>query len=188
VPQEYSPAPQVEDVARDLIDAHHSHLATVRIDYVFTTEQLKEKGKVVWGRAKKVTGLNAWLASEDRGYDSESPEEFFVIEIHRGTWLMIDEKSKRALVDHELHHLDVDIETSKLSIRPHDLEEFNAVVRRHGLWRDDIEFFIRAANERDRGLFDERGYDRITMQVGDKEVDITSQVEDAGARRREAGA
>jgi len=114
MPQEYQPAPDVEDVARRLVNDYHSHLSSVRIDYVFTTEQLKEKGKVVWGRAKKVTGLNAWLASEDRGSDAESPEEFFVVEIHLGTWLMIDEKSRRALVDHELHHLDVDIDTSKL--------------------------------------------------------------------------
>lgn len=170
MPQEYQPAPEVEDVARDLINDYHPHLATVRIDYVFAGEPLKEKGKVVWGRAKKVTGLNAWLASEDKNPDAAPPEEFFVVEIHRGTWLMIDEKSRRALVDHELYHLDVDIETSKLSIRPHDLEEFNAVVRRYGLWRVDVELFINAANQRERSLFDERA-DRMADHVMDRVAD-----------------
>jgi hypothetical protein len=167
MPQEYQPAREVEDVARRLINDYHPHLASVRIDYIFCTEQLKEKGKVVWGRAKKVSGLNAWLASEDRNPDAATPDEFFVVEIHLGTWLMLDEKSKKALVDHELHHLDVDIDTSKLSLLPHDLEEFNSIVRRYGLWRDDIEFFIRAANGKERGLFDDRA-DQVLDRVADE--------------------
>jgi hypothetical protein len=167
VAQEYQPAPEVEDVARRLINDFHSHLATVRIDYVFAVEQLKEKGKLVWGRAKKISGLNAWLASETRMREAASPEEFFVIEIHKQTWQMLDEKSRKALVDHELHHCDVDMETSKLSTRPHDLEEFNAIVRRYGLWRDDIEFFIRAAKERERGLFDDR-LEQVIDHVADE--------------------
>jgi hypothetical protein len=170
MPQEYQPAPEVEEVARRLINDFHSHLATVRIDYVFTTEQLKEKGKVVWGRAKKVTGLNAWLASEDKLRDAVEPEEFFVMEIHRATWLQIDEKSRRALVDHELCHFWVG-ENGSLSIAAHDLEEFNAVVRRYGLWRADVEFFIKSAKERERGLFDDGDDDRIAGQVLDRVAD-----------------
>lgn len=152
MPQEYQPAPEVEQVARRLIDDFHTHLATVRIEYVFCTEQLKEKGKVIWGRAKKVSGLNAWLADEDRDYDAKSPDDFFVVEIHRGTWLVIDEKSRRALVDHELCHFWVD-EAGALSLLAHDLEEFNAVVRRNGLWADDIKFFLEAAG-RQKDLFE----------------------------------
>src|SRR5262245_3582640 len=108
MPQEYQSAPEVEEVAPRLINEFHSHHGPVRSDYVFTTAQLRENGKVRWGRAKKVSGLNAWLASEDKLRDAVAPEEFFVVEIHRGTWLQLDEKSKKALVDHELHHLWVD--------------------------------------------------------------------------------
>src|SRR5262245_7245289 len=156
MPQEYQSAPEVEDVARDLINAHHSHLATVRIIYVFASDPLREKGKVVWGRAKKVSGLNAWLASGDKGRDASAPAEFFVIEIQKTIWAQLDDKSRRALVDHQLTHCDVDIETGNLTMRPHDLEEFNSIVRRYGLWRDDVELFIDAANQ--RGLFE--GFER----------------------------
>jgi len=180
MPQEYQPAPEVEEVARDLIHDYHPHLGSVRIIYVFASESLTEKGKVVWGRAKKVSGLNAWLASENKSRDAATPDEFFVIEIHRATWLQLDEKCKKALVDHELSHCDVDIETSKLSLRPHDLEEFNSIVRRYGLWRADVEYFIRAAQRQD-GLFDQ-----ITVRVGDEVVDITDKIEEI--RRREARA
>ena len=43
---------------------------------------------------------------------------------------------------------DDDLETDnpiKLSVKPHDLEEFSCIVRRHGLWREDIEDFVNAA-------------------------------------------
>jgi putative metallopeptidase len=183
--QEYQPAPEVEDVARRLIDDYHTHLTSVRIDYVFTTEQLKEKGKVVWGRAKKVTGLNAWLASEDKLRDAVEPEEFFVMEIHRATWLQLDEKSRRALVDHELCHFWIE-ETGKLSILGHDLEEFNAVVRRHGLWQVEVEMFLRAAKEKERGLFDDRVeqvFDRVADEInaGALGPEVTASVQ-RGAR------
>jgi len=165
MPQEYAPAPDVDEVARDLIDSYHSHLASVRIDFVFVSESLKENGKLVWGRAKKVGGLNAWLASETRRPDAIQPEEFFVVEIDRKVWGQLDDKCRRALVDHELTHLDVDIDTSKLSIRPHDLEEFNSIVRRYGLWRDDVQLFIEAAKD-ERKLFETR-IERIIERINE---------------------
>jgi hypothetical protein len=173
MPQKFSPAPEVEDVARRLIDDFHPHLSTIRIDYVFASEPLKEKGKVVWGRAKKIGGLNAWLASETKFREAATPEEFFVIEICKQTWQQLDEKSRRALTDHELSHLDVDMETGKLSLLPHDLEEFNSIVRRYGLWRADVEFFIRAANgqkdlfEATKNEDDDRYFDGVLDRVAD---------------------
>jgi hypothetical protein len=164
MPQEYQPAPEVEDVARGLIDAHHSHLGPVRIEYVFASEPLKEKGKIVWGKTKKVSGLNAWLAADYKPRDPSAPEEFFLIEIVKPVWLQLDEKSRRALVDHELTHCDVTPE-GKLALRPHDLEEFNSIVRRYGLWRADVQLFLEAAKHPD--LFssaeDNRDYERATV-------------------------
>lgn len=166
MPQEYQPAPEVEEVARDLIHDYHTHLAAVRIEFVFASEPIKEKGKSVWGRAKKVTGLNAWLASEIEVRDANPPKEFFVIEVVKPIWLQLDEKSKKALVDHELEHCEVDIDTSKLSIRGHDLEEFNSIVRRHGLWKAAVELFLRAANNHQKGLFTaEDVLDNVTDQI-----------------------
>lgn len=174
MPQEYSPAPEVEEIARDLIYSDHTHLASVRVEYIFASEEIKQNGKVVWGRAKKVTGLNAWLASEFERRDAKEAEEFFVIEIVRPIWLQLTEKEKKALVDHELTHCEVDLDTSRLSIRPHDLEEFTSIVQKHGLWRSDVEVFVEAAKQ--KPLFD-RGYDKVTMIVGEKEVDITDHLE-----------
>lgn len=174
MPQEYSPAPEVEEIAKELIHHHHTHLAAVRVDFIFASEEIKQNGKIVWGRAKKITGLNAWLASEPEWRDARTPEDFFVIEIVKPTWLQLDEKSKRALVDHELTHCEVDMDTSKLSLRSHDLEEFTSIVREYGLWRADVEMFVNAATQ--KKLFD-RGYDKVTMRYDGEEVDITDHLE-----------
>lgn len=155
--KEFQPAPDVEAIARELIELYHSHLGPVRIEYVFVLEAPKVAGKLVWARAKKVSGLNAWLAQEQRRELTE-PEEFFVIEVVKPIWGQLDEKARKALVDHELTHCWVD-EKGKLSIHPHDLEEFNSIVRRWGLWRDDVQLFIEAARDRQPAL----GFDRIEM-------------------------
>lgn len=141
----------MERIAAEIIHDQHSHLGPVRVVYVFASEAIKRKGKELWGRAKLVTGLNAYLA----GVDADETEPFFVIEISAPIWRILTDPQKRALVDHELEHLDVDPETSKLILRGHDLEEFSGVVRRHGLWRDDVIAFVEAAKAgAQKGLFD----------------------------------
>jgi hypothetical protein len=139
-------------VANRLIDKHHSHLGPIRIEYYFLSEPIEERGKDVWGRARKVTGLNAYLALPVKPEQAIEPKGFFVIEIVKHVWGQLDEKSKLALVDHELCHCWVDDE-GNLKITPHDLEEFNSIVRRYGLWRDDVVAFLDAAQGK---LFDRR--------------------------------
>jgi len=148
----YTPAPEVKQIAEDLIPKYHQHLIDfdVRIEYVFIDKTPKAKGREVWGTCRKISNLNAFLAN---GQDGSDP--FFVITISEPVWEVLPPKSKVALVDHELCHAwaeaQQDEETDgsedvvKLSLRPHDLEEFSCVVRRHGLWRDDIQAFVDAA-------------------------------------------
>lgn len=197
-PIKYREAHEVEKVARDLIYDYHTHLATARIKYVFRSEPAEEKGKLVWGKARKMGGLNAWLASTgiDRGYEQSEPLPFFVIEIAEPIWNAIDDKTRRALVDHELTHCDVDIDTSKYSLRPHDLEEFGSIVRKHGLWRDDVELFVKAALEAGKyklPLFDEdhpgKSVDEaIADEINQVRAQLGEQVLDSVADQVNAGA
>lgn len=171
MPQEYAPVPEVAKVTRQLINNEHSHLGPVRIEYVFVSECPKVAGKIQWGRAKKVSGLNAYLASENQ--EPGIPDEFFVIEIVRPVWTQLDEKSKKALIDHELTHCWVDDEDG-LSIKPHDLEEFNAIVRKYGLWRDDVELFIEAAHaSKQRDL----GFETISIGLTGSDDQVTMSAE-----------
>ncbi len=141
----YSAAPVVERIAEKLIAAHHQHLATVPIRYVWRDKAARSKGNIVLGKARKISGLGAHLVHLVR--DDEPPDEveFFVIEIAADVWPKLNETQRTALVDHELCHLGVEIpeqdQERKLVLRGHDLEEFAAVVQRHGLWRPAVETF-----------------------------------------------
>lgn len=151
---EYRNAVEVEDIGREIMEEHHGHLLGVRVSFVFMDKTPKSKGKDIWGRAKKISGLPAFLADENGlrdHYDSENPQEFFVIEISEEVWETLTAKGKRALVDHELSHCEIvmDDETgvAKLAIVGHDITEFDAVLRRHGLWNESVEDFVKAGAE-----------------------------------------
>lgn len=139
----YSAAPAVAEVAHPLIAAHHSHLSDVPIVYIFRDPAAVARGRVVLGRARRVAGLNAFLAALAAGEAAEDDAEdhsFFVMEIALEEWEGATRAERAAVVDHELCHFGVTDE-GDLEIRGHDLEEFDAVVRRHGLWREDVARF-----------------------------------------------
>jgi hypothetical protein len=137
----YYVAPEVERIAEKLIEQHHRHLLDVPIRYLWRDKAASSKGKVVLGKARKVTGLPAHLVH--LALKDEPPEEveFFVLEIAADMWQTLTEAQRVALVDHELCHLGTAGADERLIVRGHDLEEFSAVVERHGLWRPAIETF-----------------------------------------------
>jgi hypothetical protein len=147
---EYMQAGEAAELARGIIDRHHSHLATARVEFVFNKKTDKEgqpqflesKGKRLLGRAKVVSGLGAYLARED---EDDGDEQFFVIELCWWSWQHMDEGQRLALLDHELCHCEVDLDTAKLKTITHDVEEFSAVVERHGLWWADVLRFTERA-------------------------------------------
>lgn len=152
----YAPAPEVAETAAELINEHHSVLSVAPILYVFRAPALRTRGRVVLGTARKITGLAAFLADlaageveDDIDLDDADvePEDrsFFVMEVAFDEWARATAEHRRALVDHELCHFAIDDE-GQLAIRGHDLEEFTAVVERHGLWRDDVRRFAGACS------------------------------------------
>lgn len=153
----YRPAPEVADIAQDLIGEHHTHLTNRKIVYIFRDSPQKRAGTEIWGKARKVGGLNAFLNAQADGaldlehaYDEEADHSYFVIEIAEPIWHELDETGRRALVDHELSHCEVHISDSgkeSLRIIPHNLEEFTEVVRRHGLWKSELRRFAKVTNE-----------------------------------------
>ncbi|MBV1869258.1 MAG: hypothetical protein KUG69_15350, partial [Marinosulfonomonas sp.] len=140
----YMPAPDVEQLARKLIDTvdRHAALDQAHIEFVFIDQAPRSKGRAVLGRARKLGGLPAFLAGGSHpvtpiGMHDVDP--FFVIEIAYDYWASDDftDAHRVALVDHELCHCRVDEDVDgehKLSIVGHDVEEFACVVDRHGLW------------------------------------------------------
>lgn len=148
---QYSVAEEVREIALELIPQYHSHLEEfgVRIEYVFSDKTPMRKGKQTWGVCRKVTSLNAFL-SQEKNEEMAETKPFFVLVISKPIWDTLQENKRKALVDHELSHAGAELDENgelKLHIIPHDLEEFSAIVRRHGMWREDVKEFVDAAKE-----------------------------------------
>lgn len=150
---EYTRAPEVQEIAERLIREvdMHKNLAEARIEYVWRDKASKSKGRIVLAKARKVGGLNAWLANASAGYtDAEANDPLFVIEVAADMWERLSEEQRVALVDHELCHCWVEMDAEgnpELGTRGHDLEEFSCIVERHGLWKGDVDAFGREVIE-----------------------------------------
>lgn len=137
----YALAQEAQVLGEELIPKYHPHLATVRVEYVFNEAPMKSKGKELFARAKKKSGLDAFLFAPPT---EDEPKPFFVIEINKQAWDVLNKKQKRALVDHELCHCLWDVEKG-LYMRTHDVEEFSEIIKRHGLWQPDVQLFAEIA-------------------------------------------
>lgn len=162
MPQEYRPANAAKGIAMELmaqVDAH-GHLVDQRVEFIFLAESAKSKGAEQWGRAKVMSGLNAWLASKEQPESALKPTSFFVIEISETVWNILNDRQRRALVDHLLSQCRTNEgeDSTGLRIAYPDVVEFSGVIERHGLYRDELEKFVNIALEgRQQGLFDGEG-------------------------------
>jgi predicted metallopeptidase len=148
----YWQADDVEEVAAKLIAEHHTDLRDIDIKYVFRDTASKSRGNIVLGKARKVSGLNAALVALVGRKKAAEGAEFFVVEIAHDMWTTLTKEQRIALVDHELCHFEVeypeDAEKERtIHIGGHDVEEFTAVIERHGAWRPPIEELVRASGE-----------------------------------------
>lgn len=158
--QSWWPAPEVEEVAKTLIEAHHPHLIDEPLHYVFCQDAEKIGGAFCLGTARVVSGREAWLWMRVFGEWTEaiagsSPIARHIITIWSDGWKNLEPNQRVALVDHELCHciFNEGKDGKTAAIKPHDLEEFHAIVERHGAWREDITTFVHAVQSGQRSLF-----------------------------------
>lgn len=144
-PLKYWKADEVADIAKKLVKEFHPHLAGEPILYIFRSEHAESNGKIEFAKAKRVSGLNAYLANredlEELNGAGDGPSEkseappILLIEVAYDVWTQLSPAQREALIDHELCHFGKD------GMKGHDVEEFRAVIDRHGLWRPEIEMF-----------------------------------------------
>ena len=150
---EYRTASEPKKIGEKLMKEHHPHLLGVRVEFLFMNKTPKSKGRDVWGRAKKVGGLNALLALGPNALPDtyeDQPHDLFVIEVSEEVWDHLKPKARKALIDHELSHCEISEDEEgnvSLAIVGHSVEEFEAIVKRHGLWKQDVEDLVRAGAE-----------------------------------------
>lgn len=120
--------PDVITLAEELIEAHHPKLVSANIGIIFRDEAPTSGGKSVYGKASKVSAQWRPLLSQE--YD-------FIIWLAHDIWKgVLTKHQRRALLDHELCHCTS--EDGSFKLVGHDVEEFNVIVRRYGLWRPSL--------------------------------------------------
>ncbi|MDU2064388.1 MAG: putative metallopeptidase [Sporomusaceae bacterium] len=122
----YDASDDLIEMASELIQENHSHLVEAKIKYLFRDGTWEVKRRETWGQAKKVGKELNFLT----GYD-------FIVTIHQDVWWQLGVEHRKALLDHELQHCSAgtdDHGNKTWYIQGHDFEDFQAIVRRHGLW------------------------------------------------------
>ncbi|ATI15682.1 hypothetical protein [Bordetella phage vB_BbrM_PHB04] len=160
--------PEPDDGLEPIVDAvlrmpEHEHLVENEIDLAFLFRR-KEKimgGRMILGTVyePKVQGglkdVFEWMIQRMLG---RMPR--FLVVLDEGYWQECGARNREILVFHELTHcqqkrdrhgeLRFDLDGNPVyGLRGHDVEEFTSVVRRYGVWNDEIRDFIAAAQQGD---------------------------------------
>lgn len=146
---------EIHKLVTELVREHHDHLRNASIAYCWMIGNKGDKdGRLILGKMKKASELDRELHAWD-----------LCLLLNRETWRVFSIEQKRALVDHELCHADLNLGKDgepvedphgkkTYRIRKHDIEEFAAVVRRHGIYKADLERFAEALEQgRQQQLF-----------------------------------
>lgn len=126
---------------------HHPEIKHAKIALVYKIGLKPDKdGHLELGMCHKTSDLSKEFSTWD-----------FVIFLNKESWNheRFSDKKKKALIDHELCHCGMSYtkdghrkrdERKRFVYRTkkHDLEEFNAIVERHGIWKHDLELFAEA--------------------------------------------
>jgi hypothetical protein len=157
MPQMWELATEPKRMAQQFIGERYQHLTNIRIEFLWMLEPTAKNGKDVYAKTTLVSGQKAYLywlgCARDRNLNdlendlevNSYPRKFFAMEFCKKTWLKLNEVQRRALVEHELCHCDTTPDAMEACLRPHDVEEFRAVVARYGLeCMPDVEQFAHA--------------------------------------------
>ncbi len=138
---------EVHNLLNDIIKEHHKELGRSNFLILFKHGGWESKGRRILGKVK--------VFSEDMrstfGKDA-------AITINKDAWDYFTDAQKRYLLDHELYHLDIVQDKNfdtvelpdgrpKLTTVPHDLEDFVAIVKRHGIIMEDMKRLVRALDD-----------------------------------------
>jgi hypothetical protein len=163
-------SPEPYRIMEEVRSAHHPDTLDANICLAWRIDTKPDvDGHLILGRCVRASDLQRELVNWD-----------FVILLNKEVW---DDKEftaekKRALIDHELCHAEVacdeetgspkiDVRGRKVwRIRKHDIEEFQAIVSRHGCYKRDLERFAEVLINRKSNPLFARASDETTFQIG----------------------
>ena len=180
---DYRTAPEIRDVANGVIEEHHELLESrgPRIEWI-ATRPSTDSGKVPDFKIRKISGVNAFLASPGAMSDSfdYQADPFVAVEVSALFWAALVKKGgERGFVDHVCSHLVYDFEKESWTIEGPQFGEFVGVLERHGFWRPgkDYREFAGAVAEQLSLLPEEPEADEdldVTLTFGDKTIETST--------------
>ena len=162
----YSQCKAAARIAADIIEKHHPdlHKAGVKVVWIFRDRAGKSGGRIVLGRASKRSSRDRFLTdvgahviveiSEDQ-WDEMNPQQREALIDHELCHIKVVTRKEavlkgtedvempggqtetRPIYEENTVVLREDDGSPKLQIVGHDLDEFRAVLVRHGIWRSD---------------------------------------------------
>ncbi len=171
-PTEYQEAASARAIGERLINEHHPHLRGAVIAWLLrpAAENAEAKPPARSGKKIKIATASVFTAKNQAAVElldvlSAAPD--FVIEIKELYWDRLSLEQQAAVVDHELCHLRRDGDGWYLA--DHDVQEFRAVVERHGLYISDLEEFAFSIEQsRQLKLFPEEEPDQADREQANK--------------------
>lgn len=112
-------------LAQELVREYHPDLKEARIGILFRETISYSKGMPVLGHAQKTTEMMQVYLDYN-----------FIIWIAADAYASLDENQRKALIDHQLCHCTM--VDGIASLVGHDIEEFQSIIKRHGLWNTDL--------------------------------------------------
>ena len=119
----------VLDTADLLIEKYHPHLLDAGIGFIFRDKAVMSGGRRVLGEASLISAKMQTQIDLD-----------FLIWIAKDAWDESTEEFRIALIDHELCHCVVN-DRGGFTTCPHDVQEFEAIIERHGIYNSSLESF-----------------------------------------------
>lgn len=123
----------LDKLSEEIRMKHHEHLHNAEIVFLLTKKASVKGGRISYGKTRLANGLTKYFARAD-----------FVIVITAMLWDKATPEKRRVMVDHELCHCSYEEDEKgnrTWAIRHHDVEEFTAIVDRHGLWQEQLRDF-----------------------------------------------
>lgn len=155
---DFLPAPAVAAVARLVAAKHRARFPHLfpplnqQVDYLWKRTGGESAGRTVLGKCVKVGSLAKYYLN------ATVLEGTWVIWIAADNCALITERQMEALVFHELLHTGIN-DKLKAKLRPHDVEEFRAVIEEYGFVFDDLRALKHSVQQRslfERDADDER--------------------------------
>ena len=137
----FSEAENIESIATGLIANYHPHLAEARMLYAFVDKASKKGGRELLGKVQKVGGWQEWALEKD-----------FLLLVPLDKWNDMQANQRTALVDHLLERCageEQEDGSYKFSTKDPDVQEFTSILRRYGVWHNDLIDFVSVAQEID---------------------------------------